>query len=383
MPTFAPTDPLAAETWFLRRGLPSVLTKRARWRRLWARSAPALSAVATLFCVGRAITLINGGGLVDINGEPTGTEWLIIAILLAAVPMILVVAKRVSRIAGDQHRRNAAGLAVALCVVADLLAGRPATVLIELFETSVMVGLILAANGLGVGAVLGWGIRLTLNRITSVGALFARALPVVLLTVLVFFNGYVWSMAASISRDRMWLVIAFMGLIAVTFLTTDIVERVRPMLSSTSARDTDGLRLADTPFASMPDPDRADPLSRGERINVVFVLMASQLVQIATVAVVTGGIFLVMGMIAISPDLLDKWTQGGSDQGTWMSMVLPIPQALIHVALFLAALTFMYVSARSVGDGEYRSQYLDPLVDDLRLTLVARSRYRGAAGAQL
>jgi hypothetical protein len=34
--------------------------------------------------------------------------------------------------------------------------------------------------------------------LASAGGLFARALPVVLLTVLVFFNGYVWAMATKI-----------------------------------------------------------------------------------------------------------------------------------------------------------------------------------------
>jgi hypothetical protein len=48
--------------------------------------------------------------------------------------------------------------------------------------------------------------------------------------------------------------------------------------------------------------------------------------------------------------------------------------------MFLGALTFMYVSARSVGDGEYRTEFLDPLVDDLRLNLVARNRYRAHVG---
>jgi hypothetical protein len=74
--------------------------------------------------------------------------------------------------------------------------------------------------------------------------------------------------------------------------------------------------------------------------------------------------------------VLAAWTTHGSDQGTWLGMTLPVPQALIHVTMFLGALTFMYVSARSVGDGEYRKEFLDPLVDDLRLTLVARRRYR-------
>lgn len=57
-------------------------------------------------------------------------------------------------------------------------------------------------------------------------------------------------------------------------------------------------------------------------------------------------------------------------------MTIPVPQALIQMTLFLAALTFMYIGARAVGDGEYRSRFLDPLIDDLRLTLLARSRYR-------
>jgi hypothetical protein len=37
----------------------------------------------------------------------------------------------------------------------------------------------------------------------------------------------------------------------------------------------------------------------------------------------------------------------------------------------------MYVSARAAGDAEYQSQFLDPLVDDLKVTLLARNRYLG------
>ncbi len=34
------------------------------------------------------------------------------------------------------------------------------------------------------------------------------------------------------------------------------------------------------------------------------------------------------------------------------------------------------MSARAVSDAEQRSRFFDPLLDDLRLTLVARDRYR-------
>jgi len=36
----------------------------------------------------------------------------------------------------------------------------------------------------------------------------------------------------------------------------------------------------------------------------------------------------------------------------------------------------MYLSAKAVTDTQYRAQFLDPLLDDVRLTIVALSRYR-------
>ena len=41
----------------------------------------------------------------------------------------------------------------------------------------------------------------------------------------------------------------------------------------------------------------------------------------------------------------------------------------------------MYISARAVGDGDYRSTFLDPRIDELRVALIARNRYRNATSA--
>ena len=96
------------------------------------------------------------------------------------------------------------------------------------------------------------------------------------------------------------------------------------------------------------------------------------------VAVVIALIFFVLGLILLNPELLAAWTRNGRRDGTIVWMTVPVPDALIQITLFLGALTFMYVSARAVGDGDYRSHFLDPLIDDLRTTLVARNRYRTA-----
>jgi hypothetical protein len=135
-----------------------------------------------------------------------------------------------------------------------------------------------------------------------------------------------------------------------------------------------------TPFESMNDPATAEPLRRGERFNVAFVVSVTQVAQVLTVAIVTTLIFCVLGLILVSPALLGVWTRNPVPDGKLFWMTIPVPNALIQITMFLGALTFMYLSARAVSDREYRSQFVDPLLDDLHLTLVARNRYRAAVG---
>jgi hypothetical protein len=374
-------DRVAAESWFLRRGLPSVLTPRARWRRLWQRSAPMLAGAATVLLASLVIAVFTGFNGVDISDSPTASEWAVIVVLVAVGPLAMMVGWLVSRIASSRRRRIAATVAALVLVASALLDGSMLEVTANLVTSVLLIMAILVLNGLGVGSVVGWALRLTVSHLATMGALVARALPVVLLTVLVFFNTYVWSMATLNSRMRIWLVIGFMALLAIAFLVTGLLERVRPILASTTAHDTDGEQLAGTPFEAMADPSSGYPLTRGERFNVVFVVAASQILQIATVAVVTASIFFTLGLLLLSPPVRAEWTKNGPDQGTVLGMTLPVPQALIHVTMFLGALTFMYVSARAVGDGEYRKDFFDPLIDDLRLTLVARNRYRARVDA--
>src|SRR5689334_24749275 len=75
----------AAESWFLERGLPFVLTRRARWRRLWTRSSPMLAAYAALQACILAVYLITGSHDIEISGEPTTAEWAVLLILALAL----------------------------------------------------------------------------------------------------------------------------------------------------------------------------------------------------------------------------------------------------------------------------------------------------------
>ena len=365
-----------AEQWFLDRGLPSVLRPGALVRRLWSRSAPALAAFGVMMAFSIIVVLITGKHTIDIDGRPTRTEWFVLGAAVLVLPSAALAGWLVSRIRSDGSRALVSTVSVAITVLGAVFGGPSSRIAVNLLVTSITIAVVLALTATGVGSILGWAVQMTLSNLALVGTLIGRALPVVLLTVLVFFNSYVWLMAATVSRPRLWVAIAFLAGIAVAFVVSGTVERVRPMLTATGQLAADDERLADTPFAAVPERPARRGLSRGERWNVVFVLAMSQTVQVGIVAIMTAGIFFVLGLILLSPQLLAEWTRNGSSDGQILGMTFPVPQALIQTSLFLGALTFMYVSARAAGDADYRKRFVDPLIDDLQLTLLARNRYR-------
>lgn len=370
-------DRFAAEHWFLAHGLPTVVRRRARVRRVWSRSAPALAAFAVVALNSILVVSLTGAHTVDIAGRPTVSEKFVLALVVLVLPVAVLVGWLVSRIGPWSRRRIAAAASVAVIALGAIFGGPTSGVLANLLWFGVVIGAILAMTVTGIGSILGWAARDTATNLALISGMFVRALPVVLLTFLVFFNTYVWLMAAIVSRARLWLALGFLFLIAAAFLVSSTLERVRPILDDPDPLPTDQQRLAGTPFEHIPDEPGTKQLSHPERANVVFVVASSQVGQVLTIALATGAIFFVLGLIVVSPELLDSWTRGaGRTDGHLLGMILPVPNALIQTTMMLIAITFMYLSAKAVTDKEYRAQFIDPLLDEVRLTLVARDRYR-------
>ena len=210
----------AADRWFLERGLPAVLRPGALLRRLWPRSAPALAAFAVFMANSILVVAISGKHTIDINGHPTRNEWFVLGLLILVAPVAAVVGWRVSRITSVSTRTLVATASVLVVIASGFLGGPSERVLANLVVEGIVIVAALVLTACGVGSILGWALRTAADNLAFVGALFVRALPVVLLTVLVFFNTYVWSMASTVSRPRLWLALLFLGLIAVAFITS-------------------------------------------------------------------------------------------------------------------------------------------------------------------
>ena len=372
-------DRFAAEHWFLARGLPSMLRRGALLRQVWSRSAPALAAFAVIALNSIVIVVVTGQHTVDIPGRPDAAEGFVLALVVLVLPVAALAGWLVSRLKTPLREAMAGNAALAAIVVGMIFGGPSYRIGVNLVVAAITIALILLATATGIGSILGFMFYITRTNLALMSGMFVRALPVVLLTFLVFFNGPVWQLTAVLSRQRLWAGMLFLFLIAAAFLVSTTLDRVRPILAESQPALEGDETLDGTPFAGLPDRAGGKPLSRGERVNVVFVVASSQVSQVLTVALLTGAIFVVLGMIVVSPEVLDSWTRGaGRPDGRLLGMTLPIPDALIQTSMLLAAITFMYLSAKTVSDTAYRAQFIEPLMDDLRRTLVARNRYRAA-----
>jgi hypothetical protein len=148
----------AAERWFLDHGLPSVLTPRARLRSVWPRSAPALAGFATLGLCSLPIYLLTGRTHIDIDGEPTTAERIVLGIVVLALPLVALVGWMIATLAGNRAQAVASTVAVVVIIVAAVIDGDALT----LISCEVVIVLVLALTATGVGSVLGWALRLTL-----------------------------------------------------------------------------------------------------------------------------------------------------------------------------------------------------------------------------
>lgn len=372
-----PAEPQTAEQWFLDRGLPAVLRRGALLKGVWSRSAPALAALAVVALNSILVVAVSGEHSVDITGRPDLPEGVVLGLLAVMIPLASVAGWLVSGIESRQRRVAVGGLALAVIALGAVFGGPARHAAVNAVIFGALVAAILLCTATGVGSVLGWAAGMTLSNLALAAGMFVRALPVVLLTFLVFFNTYVWLMTSLISRGRLWLGIGFLLLVAGSFLVSGTLAEVRRLAESREALPGDAARLAGTPFAEVPDADGPVELSLPERLNAIFVVAASQMVHVLTVAVLTGSVFFVLGLILVSPEVLDAWTRGkGRPDGELLNMTLPIPDSLIQTTMLLTAITFMYLAAKAVTDAQYRSQFLDPVIDDVRLNLIALGRYR-------
>ncbi|MET4432252.1 MULTISPECIES: energy-coupling factor transporter transmembrane protein EcfT [unclassified Mycolicibacterium] len=377
----AVSDMQQVHEWFLHRGLPLVLTRRVRSRDLIKRSAPMVSGVGAL----TATTML----LAELTSEGPDYGYAlrlgVIGAALLAAPFALHLLHRTGTRLGEAGRRSAAALVIAIFVIV-----MPITVSgwssAAAAEAPIFVAITLLAiwlTYLGFGSIAGWAFRFAWVQLGALGTLMSRALPLLMLTVVVFFTGELWQLAARMTRQRLWQVIGFLALVALLFVIATIRDEVRALRDDRAGPRDPRELLAGTPLADGIDHDPArTPLSRAEQFNVVAVMVVSQAIQVAFFTAGLFAFFLALGVIAIPDDVAVLWSSEETCAvgqppcaGTWFGIHIPIPQTIVHTSLFVAVLSGLYFTVSTSVDPLYRQRFFEPLIADVAVSLAGRDAY--------
>ena len=365
--------------WFLARGLPLVLTRRVRSRALIERSAPVVSGIGALIAVTAVIADFSDGRAAAADVVPLG----IMAVVLAAAPFVLNLLHAAGTTRGEAGRRTAALLVMALFVIGFPLAdqGWSGLTLAEVAGFLIVAVLAVWLTYLGIGSIVLWAFRFAWVQFGALGTLMSRALPLLMLTVVVYFTGELWQLAARMTRQRLWQTIGFLALVAIAFMVATIRDEVQALREDRSGPRDPAALLAGTPLATGTDPRRT-PLSVGEQINVVAVMVVSQAIQVVIFTTGLFVFFLALGVIAIPDDVTVLWsaeqqcTVGEPPcAGTWFGIHVPVPQTVVHTSLFVAVLSGLYFTVSTSVDPLYRQRFFDPLVADVAVSLAGRDAY--------
>ena len=375
------SDMRRVHDWFLHRGLPLVLTRRVRARALVQRSAPMVSAVGAL----TAVTML----LADLTGETPdygyATRLGVIALVLIAAPFVLGILHRLGTRIGEVLRRWTSVLVMAIFVVVMPLtvsgwSGEAAA------EAPIFIAISLLAVWLtyvGFGSIALWAFRFAWVQLGALGTLMSRALPLLMLTVVVYFTGELWQLAARMARERLWQTIGFLALVAVFFMVATIRDEVGALRRGRSSQQDPEALLVGTPLESVPkDLAARTPLTLGEQANVVAVMVVAQAIQVVLFTAGLFAFFLALGVIAIPDDVTVVWSGEESCPvgeppcaGTWFGVHIPIPQTMVHTSLFVAVLSGLYFTVSTSVDPLYRERFFEPLIADVAVSLAGRDAY--------
>jgi hypothetical protein len=236
---------------------------------------------------------------------------------------------------------------------------------------------------LGFGSIALWAFRFAWVQVGALGTLMSRALPLLMLTVLVYFTGELWQLSARMPRYRLWQTIGFLAVVALVFVVTTIRDEVLALRDDRADTTDPRKLLAGTPFAEgiELDPVRT-PLSRGEQINVVAVMVVSQAIQVVIFTTGLFVFFLAFGIVSVPDDVAVLWSSEQSCPvgqppcpGTWFGVHVPVPQTIVHMSLLVAVLSGVYFTVSTSVDPLYRERFFTPLIDDVAVSLAGRDAY--------
>ncbi len=340
-------DELAAYEGRLRRaGLPLLIEDYSAYEDIFTRAVPLLALVFGVQLVGAA----NLDWPVWANVVSLGSG---LAVLLGS--LAVVNGRRGRRAMSVPDRVGPVELAGFVFIPALLpliSGGQIVSAVVTAGGNALLLALIYAVVGIGLLSILGWAGRRVVAQLSASLVLLTRAVPVLLIFMIVLFiNTEMWQVFSDVGDPALVGVVALFCALGSVFIASRLPSEVRELERDVGVKP---------------------PLRRRQRFNVGLVMFVSQGLQVLVVSLLVGLFFVAFGALAMTPHVIEVWLGGPLHPiagQRWLSV------ELVKVSCALAAFSGLYYAIAVLTEATYRQEFLADVEISLRETFMDRARY--------
>lgn len=372
-------DLTETERWFIRRGLPHLISNYNAAEDVFTRALPILTLVFLFSMIGGLSSNFSVGANVGIG---IGGLFLLLAIWAGANWL-----RGIQPLLTRPQRVGAPELAVFILgptVVPLVFGGQFSTAGITLVTTLLILVVIYVVTSFGLIAIFLWAVRQLFGNLRGAARVGMRALPLLLLfNAFLFINAEVWQVTSRINGALLLAALALFVLLGLLFLLSRLPGELNELATFKTWGDVEQL-CEGTPAAGLDHGAEITdyPLSRRQRGNVGLVLLFSQGVLVLAVSIFIGLFFVVFGMLIMNEDTLLQWTQQTA-LNEWYTVSfgndrIVLSEELVRAAGFLATFSGLYFTVNAATETTYRHEFFDDLVQEVRQSFAVREAYLSA-----
>lgn len=248
-----------------------------------------------------------------------------------------------------------------------------------------LLGIGYLVTSYGLVSMVRWGWEFMTEQIRQVLLLMIRSLPLLLLFAAFFFlNTEMWQVAANFTPPLYGAVLGLVAAGGCGFLIVQIPGEVASLERFSSWEEVRDLAAAsDSPLAGVPLQQTGEftgePLSRGAALNIGLLMFVGQMVRVGLAAVVTGGFFVLFGLLSVRRTTIEQWLAadqvGELAAFPLLGAEVVLTEPLLLVAGFIAAFSGLQFAVASVTDSVYRERFFADIAAQLREVLAVRRQY--------
>jgi hypothetical protein len=243
------------------------------------------------------------------------------------------------------------------------------------------VGAIYLVIGFGLVEIGAWALGHLRGQLTQISTLVARTLPVLLiLVVFLLFASELWQAANTLAGADLAAVVALLLLVATVLVVTRAREEVR-RLEADRGDDASVAQLSGTPAEPLAEVMRRGPrrpLTWQERLNLVFLMLVSQLAQSLFVGLLVTLFLVVLGVLAIPEQVQELWVVDGVREVLAFELFGEdrlVSSELLITAGLLGGMCALYFTGLALTDATYRAEFHARVIADVEQIMAVHTAY--------